>query len=129
MKWCLGLEKSTPSYMVLGEVKRDKMRIVTEKRAMLYEDNIKQANRKWMVKECLREKANGRVRTRGETEKEKFYQRNGYSQLGLRQLGEVGDSRKVDIIKRRGQEVQGQEQYNRIQVSTYNDGINILELE
>ena len=36
-------------------------------------------------------------------------------------MGEGADSRKVDLIKRRGQEVQGQEQYNRIQISRYNE--------
>lgn len=36
-------------------------------------------------------------------------------------MGEGGDSGKVDIIMRRGQEVQGQEQYSRIQESRYNE--------
>ena len=37
MEWSLGLERSTSNYIVLEEVKRDKLRILTGTRAMSYD--------------------------------------------------------------------------------------------
>ena len=56
VKWCLRLERSTPNYIVLEKVKRDRPRISTGARAMSYEETLRRTSGRWIAKECLREK-------------------------------------------------------------------------
>lgn len=64
IKWILGLEKSTPSYIVLDETKRDEMEIRSGKRALNYEEKIVTGKTNEIVKKCWEEKK--RAQTRNE---------------------------------------------------------------
>lgn len=40
IKWCLGLDRHTPGYIILDETKVDKLRSKTGERALKYEQKI-----------------------------------------------------------------------------------------
>lgn len=119
IRWCLGLERSTPGYIVLEETKRDKIRIKAGKRARKFEEGgLNAEGRKW-VKECIKEKREGRVRTRSVSERIGYLKRNGYSQEGITQLEQEGREMHA-ILEERDREVQAQVQVNSIKESRYN---------
>lgn len=52
IKWCLGLHRCTPWYLVLDETKIDKVRVRAGERAMKYDQKIRRMNDQRLVKEC-----------------------------------------------------------------------------
>lgn len=47
IKWCLDLKRCTPNYIVSVETRRDRVRIVTGIKAMVYGSNIRQSDGSW----------------------------------------------------------------------------------
>ena len=64
IRWCLGLERYTPGYMILEETKRDQIRIRVGQRTMRYEERIRNATGINILKECLKEKKEEVAKTR-----------------------------------------------------------------
>ncbi|XP_043494714.1 trichohyalin-like [Polistes fuscatus] len=61
MKWTLGLDSNTPNYIVEEECKYEKMRIKALRRALKFEEKIRDSDIK-LVKECIRERDRDRER-------------------------------------------------------------------
>ncbi|KAI4483424.1 hypothetical protein M0802_013408 [Mischocyttarus mexicanus] len=119
IRWCLGLDYCTPGYIILEETKRDKIRIGAGQRALRFEEGVRKAKGRTLVKESLKEKEKGIGRTRNGKEKEDFFKRNGFSQRGIDHLRQ----QKADVnmlIKERNREIQGQIQNNKIREARYN---------
>ena len=56
IKWTLGLDRCTPSYIVLAETNREKIRIKARRRAVKFEKDIRTSTNRLILKECLKEK-------------------------------------------------------------------------
>ncbi|KOX74660.1 hypothetical protein WN51_13094, partial [Melipona quadrifasciata] len=106
-------------YIVLEETKRGKIRV----RALSFVKGIKEGIGRLVLKECLKEKEEGRQKTRSMEEREGYLRRNALSGLGLDQ--ERGQRRKskkiIENLRRRDIERQKQAQYEKIQRSRYNE--------
>lgn len=61
MKWTLGLDSNIPNYIVEEECKYERMRIKALRRALKFEEKIRDSDIK-LVKECIREKDRDRER-------------------------------------------------------------------
>ena len=87
IKSCLGLNRCTPSYIVLQETNRDTIRIKTARRVLKFEEKIRSEYSSKLLKECLKE-------------------RNGWSQNEREQLGDKGRDIK-EMLMERGRGIQG----------------------
>ncbi|XP_063912037.1 uncharacterized protein LOC135128890 [Zophobas morio] len=56
LRWMLGLRKETPGYIVREECKREKLRIYTGKRAVKYDERLKEREECRILYECWKEK-------------------------------------------------------------------------
>lgn len=54
IKWILGLDRTTPNYIVTEETKIRELRLEAVKRALKYEETARKSKKK-LVLECLRE--------------------------------------------------------------------------
>ena len=86
IRWCLGLKRCTPGYMILEKAKGDKIRIRAGQRAMQYKERIRNATGMNILKECLKEKETEATKTKNIQERQECLMRNGYSQAGINQL-------------------------------------------
>lgn len=120
IKWTLGLDSCTPEYIVNEETGREKMRAKTGKRALKFEEKIRSDRSRILVKEVLKERETGNLKTRNIEEREQFYNRNGFSSLGLEQAREFGEE-VIRRLEQREREVQAQERLSRIEKSRYNN--------
>lgn len=116
IKWTLGLDRCTPEYILLEEVKREKLKIGWSQRAWTFERNL-EVSTKTIAKACLKEKKKNQ-KTFGNQE-ERYINRCGYSGEGLRLL-ESEEVNAKTILRARDREVQQQEQYNKIKATRYN---------
>ncbi|KOC59656.1 hypothetical protein WH47_11086 [Habropoda laboriosa] len=123
IKWTLGLDIRTPDYIVLEETKREKIRVRAGRRALSFEEGVREGIGWQLLRECLREKQEGRQKTRSMEEREGYLTRNGWSGLGLVIERRQGRESKemIENLKRRDIERQGQAQYEKIQRSRYNE--------
>ncbi|KAK1131940.1 hypothetical protein K0M31_016082 [Melipona bicolor] len=83
IKWTFGLDIRTLNYIVLEETKREKIRVRAGRRALSFEKGIRKGIGRLVLKECLKEKEEGRQKTRNMEESEGYLRRNGLSRLGL----------------------------------------------
>lgn len=75
IKWNLGLDFNTPTYIVLEESKTDKIRIEAGRRAVRYEERSRMAKGNKIIQECWREvdaKMENRI-SRWEEERIRYY--------------------------------------------------------
>ncbi|KAJ3656860.1 hypothetical protein Zmor_015905 [Zophobas morio] len=56
LRWMLGLRKETPGYIVREECKREKSRVNTGKRAVKYDERLKEREEYRILYECWKEK-------------------------------------------------------------------------
>ncbi|XP_033222583.1 uncharacterized protein LOC117176451 [Belonocnema kinseyi] len=119
LRWTLGLDRYTPSYMVLEETKIEKLRVKLGRKAIKFEEGIENSAGRTILKECLKEKNSGRLKIRSVQERKQYLKRCGYSQEGLKTL--KGKRANVkEILKKTDYEVQRQTQLGKIQESRYN---------
>lgn len=118
LKWILGLDRETPGYIVREELKRNKLRVETGKRAVKFEERMKER------KECKillegwkeREKDEGKEK---KGEREKYYERNGYSVREIERKRRMGIGMKEELSMR-DRDIDMQERRMRIRESRYN---------
>ncbi|XP_071578809.1 uncharacterized protein [Temnothorax nylanderi] len=81
IRWTLGLDWSTPGYMIREETKRDRMRVSAGKRAMKYEEKLEWGKGNEIARECWKEiKRNVRKeKANWEEERRSFYEKRGYA--------------------------------------------------
>ncbi|KAI4474788.1 hypothetical protein M0802_015443, partial [Mischocyttarus mexicanus] len=109
----------TPGYIILEETKRNKIRIGAGQRALRFEEGVRKAKGRTLVKENLKEKEKGVSRTKNGKERKDFLKRNGYSQIGIDHFRQQG----VDVntlLEEKNRETQGQIQKNKIKEAKYN---------
>lgn len=119
IRWTLGLDNCTPCYIILEETKMDKVRVGTGIRALKFEERLRKAEGRNLVKACLQEKEKGVCKTRNIEERKQYLERNGYSQVGLDQLLE-NNLEIIGKFRSRDREVQKQRQWNSIDAARYN---------
>ena len=81
LRWILGLTRSTPQYILLEETKRQKLRIEAGKRAIKYEEKIRDG-KNLLLTQCFLETTRRRVNsleTKWDKERRKYFERNGMS--------------------------------------------------
>ena len=96
--------------------------MVAGNRALKFEEKARERTGRLLVKECLKEKEEGKQKTKSEKEKEEYLKKNGMSMLGLEQERIRGKNAKTiaEKLRRCNTERKGQIQYNKIQKSRYN---------
>lgn len=120
LKWSLGLEKSTPGYVVMEEIKRDKMRIRTAKLAVNFEEKARAGHgrRRWVV-ECIKEREGRRVLTGGLSGREEYLRKCGVQEVDFEQWR--GQGRCVaEELSRKDRRRQMEEQDILIEGTRYN---------
>ncbi|XP_029054544.1 uncharacterized protein LOC114881833 [Osmia bicornis bicornis] len=118
IRWTLGLDACTPGYIVMEETKRDKIELKAGLRAIRFEKKIKESQGMTLLKECLKEREK-LTKTEGQQEREKFYNKHGYSRQGVG-LEEIRGMKIEDLIEKRSREIQKQEYRERIERARYN---------
>lgn len=120
LRWCLGVEWAVPGYIVLEETKRKKLRVQNGRRAMRYEMKIRRGDND-LLKECLREIEQKKNQpSEWEEKRIRYCERNGYSAERVGAESQEEGNGIVEELARRDEDVQRQEQFNRIQASRYN---------
>lgn len=116
LRWILGVERTTPGYIVTEELKRDKMRVSAGGRAAGYEERIRYEATKKLPAECIKDRA--RRERRGETTKwseqrEMYLNRCGGSSAWLEETLRRGGGTK-ELLVERDRDVQAQERWEKI---------------
>lgn len=119
IKWTLGLDRCTPEYICLEETNRDKIKIKTGRRAIKFELRARRNENKTLLQECIKERVNGKVKSKNIQDRDEYLKGKGFSQAALELEMQEGKDVIEELVKR-DKEIQGQTQYNRIQNSNYN---------
>lgn len=125
IRWILGLEQQTPKYIILEETKRDKLKIEAGKRAMKYEAKIRTQENNRILQGCWKEirkndkNQDRQKQGRWEKERQQYYEHRGYSTEEVENKRSVEENIMAEIIQR-DQDIQKQEQENKINKSKYN---------
>lgn len=117
LRWTMGLDWRTPSYLVREELKREMMCGRAEKRAWKFEKRLEEGKGAQIAKKCWREMKErwkrGRIIGGWEQERKEFLEereiRNEEEELDIKVLEEWENTR------------QKEERRRRIKYSTYND--------
>ncbi|KAK4886246.1 hypothetical protein RN001_002517 [Aquatica leii] len=117
-RWVLGLDRDTPGYIVREEVQIEKIRIETGKRAIKYEEEMRERTDCKILQECWKEIKGGKVKY-GQEGREEYYKRNGYASEEVERLREEGVGTREEII-RRDRDSEKQERWTKIKESRYN---------
>lgn len=64
IKWTLGLDMTTPNYILIEETKVEEMKVKALRRAVRFEDNARKSEKE-LVKECIKERERGERRGGG----------------------------------------------------------------
>ncbi|KAK5645963.1 hypothetical protein RI129_004427 [Pyrocoelia pectoralis] len=126
-RWTLGLDRETPGYIVEEEIKFEKIRVQTGKRAVKYEEEVRKRNEIVMVNECMREIRKERIRY-GQEERRLFYERVGYAREEIERRREEGRDTVEELVAR-DKDVQGRERRERIAEGRYNEGYMEIMVE
>lgn len=119
-RWVYSLDFCTPRYMILKELKLEKLKIDWGLRAMRYEKRSKEFKGKNLVKLCWLEK--DKSKGKGDLyrmERERFYNDNGWSTRVIKKLN--GEGRNMEgQVRIREQDIQGQIINSKIAEARYN---------
>ncbi len=117
LKWTLGLEKETPEYIVLEETKREKLRIEAARRAMKFEEKIRQNVECKIMKEMWEEIRVNYKKTA--EERREFYEVRGLTAEEVERKRIEGAEPRKEILNL-DEELQRKEQRKKIAESRYN---------
>jgi hypothetical protein len=84
LRGVLGMDRETPGYTMSEECKRNRLRVKAGKRATKFEDKMNGREEYRILTECWREKK----KNTGKKDREKYYQRNGYTREEVERLKE-----------------------------------------
>ena len=119
LKWVLGLERTTPGYIVREELKRNKLRVETGWRAGRWEERIEKGEGGEIGKLCMMERRKEERKsewidwTRESVERRDYLWRGGVSEISLNEYGE----NKWDRVRERDIEVDEQERGEKVKKS------------
>lgn len=122
IKWILGLNRQTPSYIILEETKRNRLRIEASRRAMKYEEKIGKTVNKELLRECYRvmkrKETAGQEYNKWEEKRKKFYENQGYSTTEIDRIRNMEESI-TSTITARSKDIEIQERRQKIEHSRY----------
>lgn len=119
LRWTLELERCTPAYIVRMETQMKKMRIETGRRAVNYEIKVrKHANNK-ILQECMKELDSEKERTNWSQKRMCYLIRNGVLEEEFIRRAKEGDKKLSEQLAKRDEELQRQEEKERLEQTTY----------
>ena len=127
-KWCLGLKREVPNYLILEEVKRRKIRVITGQRSVNYEKTIRKSENKTLLIECIKEMDRRNEINEGtswDSMRTKYFERNGFSVTRMNELL-YNEPKITQILTTNDEDNQKQQQYKRILASNYNKNYKLL---
>lgn len=119
LRWILGVERTTPGYVVREELKREKIRVCTGGRALRYEERTQIEATKKLPAECRKEVVRGErrgERTKWSESREKYLNRCGVSSEWMEERAPGGGGLK-DLLESRDKDTQAQERWASISKS------------
>ena len=119
IRWCLELDRNTPSYMILAETGMNKLKIDAGRRAVNFEKKIRTKTENLILKECIRELDKLEKPERGWCKlRKEFYEANGIGKEEvIRRMTEGQDV--ATQVSERSREIQMQHQDNKIRSAKY----------
>jgi len=121
VRWTYRLDFCTPRYIMARELGIENHKIEWGIRAMRHEERMRKKKEEELAKKCWNEKESYEERNLGlyEKEREKFYNKNGWSRKGIEINREIGNNMEIEI-RERGRNIQKQEEERRIREAKYN---------
>lgn len=120
IKWILGLDFNTPTYIVMEETKIDKVRVEARRRAVRYEERTRTNKINKIVQECWKEidRNNQSKRSKWENERKSYYEKKGIDieEIGIR----CTEGQLAESLAQMDREEQWQEQYEKLIEGRYN---------
>jgi hypothetical protein len=119
VRWVYRIDFCTPRYIILKELGLEKMKIRWGIRAVRFEEKIRKKDENSIIRKCWDEKEKGERKDLYSREREKFYNRNGWSVLAIEEM------RKKDInmekeLTQRERDIQMQWINSKIKEAKYN---------
>lgn len=90
VRWIFRLEFCTPRYIIMRELRMDKLKVGWGIRALRYEERVKGEGEESILKKCWREKERKGWKETYSREREKYYNRNGWGVEALEDLKNRG---------------------------------------
>lgn len=121
-KWILGLDRTTPNYILKEETKMEKIRTKALKRAIKYEEKARNSGRK-IVAECIKELDRERVRSeesKWEASRSKLLKGLGIDKKDINGVREVGFEELMKIVLERNESKEKEERRRKIEEARYN---------
>lgn len=110
LKWILGLDITTPNYILMEKSKVKEMKVKAVRRAIRFEEKAKDS-RKELVKECLKERnSEGRRGCNGRWAKER---KKMLQEFGIKELNSIGEEEEkfedvvMNKLRKRMQKIEG----------------------
>jgi len=120
VKWSLGLDSCTPTYIVYKELGIDKISIATGYKTVKFEEKALKGGNRGLLIECIKARERKKDGKGWMGEREDFYRQNGFSTEGIKDLRE-GEEDVKDIIRRNERDRMRQWLEQKIRESKYND--------
>lgn len=122
IKWILGLDITTPNYILKEETKTEEIRTEAMKRAIKYEEKVRNGEKK-IVAECIRDLDRERARSeesKWEAARSKLFRGTGLEKRDIKRVREAGDEELIKIIVERNENREREERRKKIAESRYN---------
>lgn len=127
LKWILGLDTTTPNYILMEECKVEEMKVKAIRRAIRYEEKARNS-KKELVKECLKEReSEGRRSSAGKWAKER---RNTLKEIiGKRERDPEEQENFEELVMEKLREKETEKRRQKIEESRYNDIYRLIKTE
>nr|XP_034190794.1 uncharacterized protein LOC117609058 [Osmia lignaria] len=121
IKWVLGLDFNTPTYIVMDETKEDKIRIEAGRRAVRYEEKTRTKGINKLILECWKEVDTKceRKRSKWEEQRRQYYEEKGIEIKDVKGKC-TGDLTLAENLSQLDRAEQCQTFYDRIVIGRYN---------
>lgn len=119
IRWLFNLDFCTPRYIIMRELRMDKLSAGWGIRARRYEEKVKEYKEESLVKLCWKEKEESKWKDRYSKERTKYYNRNGWGTEAVETMRNEGKEIEAELITRE-REVQRQWEGNKILEAKYN---------
>lgn len=119
VRWIFRIDLCTPRYIILKKLGLEAMRIRCGLWAREFEKKVKEKSEENLMKICWREKENLVKKELYSRQKERYYNRNGWSTEAIEEMNNRG----IDIcriIRERERDIQGQTIEGKIREANYN---------
>lgn len=119
IRWLFKLDFCTPRYIIYRELLTEKLKVGWGIRAMRFEEKVIRMEDSLLLKQCWNEKRKGEWSDRYGSEREKYYNRVGWSVRAIDMLRNEGRDIESEILGRE-RDLQRQWEDGKIQDAQYN---------